>query len=132
MQDSLHDDLLDQVRRDGDWETWLAFFLDGVRTTADGAASNARRLDAMFREDRILIEKQGRRAGSTLRVHEALKARPLLSLTAVAEKTGLAFPTVSDAMGLLVELGIARELTGKLRNRLFVYQRYLAALDEPT
>src|SRR5438309_1556951 len=33
---------------------------------------------------------------------------------------------------LLLELGIARELTGKHRNRLFLCDRYLAILNEGT
>jgi hypothetical protein len=33
---------------------------------------------------------------------------------------------------LLVELELARELTAKRRNRLFVYDRYLAVLNEGT
>ncbi|OGL00745.1 MAG: hypothetical protein A3E31_14700 [Candidatus Rokubacteria bacterium RIFCSPHIGHO2_12_FULL_73_22] len=41
----------------------------------------------------------------------------------VRDATGLSFPAVSSAMDVLVELGIARELTGKRRNRLFVYDR---------
>lgn len=48
------------------------------------------------------------------------------------DATGLSFPATSSAMALLVELGIARELTGKRRNRLFVYDRYLAILAEGT
>jgi hypothetical protein len=39
---------------------------------------------------------------------------------------------VSSAMDLLVELELARELTGKRRNRLFVYDRYLGVLNEGT
>jgi hypothetical protein len=35
-------------------------------------------------------------------------------------------------MDLLVELGVARELTGQRRNRLFAYSRLLAILDEGT
>ena len=70
-------DLLDRVRRDGDWEAWLAFFLEGVRETAEGAVDTAQELAALFREDRARIEPQGRRAGSALRVHEAIKARPI-------------------------------------------------------
>jgi Fic family protein len=124
--------LLDQVRLDGDWEAWLAFFLDGVRVTAEGAVDTAQRLAAMFRDDRAKIEPTGRRAGSALRVHEALKARPILSLSAICERTGLSFPAASSAMDLLAELRIARELTGKRRNRLFVYDRYLAILNEGT
>lgn len=124
--------LLDQVRREGDWEAWLAFFLEGVRETAEGAASTAQRLAAMFQDDRRQIEPAGRRAGSALRVHEALKARPIVSLSAVCDATGLSFPAASSGMDLLGSLGIARELTGKRRNRLFVYDRYLDILNEGT
>src|SRR5207247_8273639 len=46
-------ELLDRVRRDGDWEAWLAFFLEGVKQVAEGAISTAERLGEMFRtEDR--------------------------------------------------------------------------------
>ena len=51
--------LLDSVRRDGDWEAWLAFFLDGVRVTGEGAVSTAERLAAMFGSDRARIEPTG-------------------------------------------------------------------------
>lgn len=125
-------DLLDQVRRDGDWETWLSFFLEGVRVTADGAVATSHRLTAMFREDRVRVEAVGRRAGSALRVHEVLKVRPILSLNAISQQTGLSFPAASSAMDALLELGITRELTGKRRNRLYVYDRYLAVLNEGT
>jgi Fic family protein len=124
--------LLDTVRRDGDWEGWLTFFLEGVRQTAEGAVSTAQRLTTLFGEDRENITSAGRRAGSALRVHESLKARPLATLPDVRARTGLSFPAVASAMGLLVELGIARELTGKRRNRVFVYDRYLAILNEGT
>jgi len=124
--------LLDRVRREGDWEEWLAFFLDGVRMTAEGAVSTAERLATMFGADRARIEPTGRRAGSALRVHEAIKARPISSMTEVCRTTGLSFPAVSSAMDLLVEMRIARELTGRRRNRLFVYDGYLAILNEGT
>jgi Fic family protein len=125
-------ELLDRVRAEGDWESWLSFFLQGVKEVGDGAVSTAERLGEMFRTDRARVESAGRRAGSGLRVHEALKARPIQSVTSVCDVTRLSFPAVSSAMGLLVELGIARELTGKRRNRLFVYDRYLAILNEGT
>ena len=124
--------LLDQVRRTGDWEEWLAFFLEGVRVTGAGAVATSRRLSAMFESDRAAIEQRGQRSGSVLRVHHALSARPILSLPEVCRHTGLSFPTASSAMDLLVELGTAREITGRPRNRLFAYDRYLAILNEGT
>lgn len=125
-------DLLDQVRRDGDWEAWLAFFLEGVRQTAEGAVSTAARLAEIFETDRGRVEATGRRAGSALRVHEALKTRPILSIGRVRRITGLSFQAASSAMDLLTDLGIARELTGQRRNRLFAYDGYLAILNEGT
>lgn len=124
--------LLDTVRRDGDWEAWLAFFLDGVTQTAESAVATAQRLARLFREDRERLAATGRRAGSALRVHEALQARPLAAVQNLRARTGLSFPAVATAMDLLVDAGIARELTGKRRNRIFAYDRYLAILNEGT
>jgi len=123
---------LDAVRREGDWEAWLVFFLEGVRETAEGAVATAQRLVALFAADRARIVPKGRRAGSALRVHEALKARPLASMHEVCTRSGLSFPAAASAMDLLVELEVARELTGKRRNRVFAYERYLAILNEGT
>ena len=86
----------------------------------------------MFQEDRGKILPKGRRSGSALRVHDALKARPVISVQGACKRTGLTFPTAASAMDLLVEIGIARELTGRRRNRVFAYDRYLAVLEEGT
>ena len=50
----------------------------------------------------------------------------------VSRTTGLSFPAASSGMKLLMDLEIVRELTGKRRNRLFVYDRYLSTLSEGT
>lgn len=123
-------ELLDRVRREGDWEKWLAFFLDGVRQSAEGAVATARRLVAMFSADRQRISGGGRRAGSAMRVHEAMKARPVTSMQDLRKRSGLSFPATAAGMELLRELGIARELTGKRRNRVFAYDGYLSILNE--
>ena len=126
-------DLLDHVRRTGDWEAWLAFFLEGVKLTSEGAVSTAQRLSRMFQNDRDRIEQAGgRKAGSGLRVHDALKSQPILSLPAARRRTGLSFQAVASAMDLLITHGIAREITGKRRGRLFVYDPYLSVLNEGT
>ena len=127
---SAYYDLLNQVRHTGDWEKWLAFFLEGVRFTATGAVETARRLTELFASDRVALEQQGRRASTLLRAHEALKEQPILSLPHICRRTNLSFPTVARAMEQLVKLGIAREITGKRRRRLFVYDKYLSILNE--
>lgn len=127
---SAYYDLLNQVRHTGDWENWLAFFLEGVRFTATGAVETARRLSELFASDRASLEQQGRRAGTLLRAHEALKEQPILSLPHICRRTNLSFPAVARAMEHLVTHGIAREIIGKRRSRLFVYDKYLSILNE--
>lgn len=124
--------LLNRLRYTGDWEAWMEFFLDGVEQTATGAVAAARTITTLFQADRERIQAAGERIGSTLRVHEALQARPLVSLPYVCERTHLTFPSVSAAMQSLVDLGVAREITGRKHGRLFVYDQYLAVLNEGT
>ena len=124
-------ELLNDVRRTGDWEAWISFFLEGVRQVSEDAVTTAERLSRMFEEDRDRTARTaGRRTGSAIRVHDALKERPILSLRAACARTHLAYGTAASAMDTLVEYGIARELTGKRRNRLFAYDGYLKVLEE--
>ncbi len=125
-------ELLDVVRRKGDWEAWITFFLDGVAQTADGAVGAAQRLVSLFQRDRARIQEEGRVAASALRVHEVLQERPITSLQNAARRTSLSFPAASSGMQVLERLGVARELTGKRRNRLYGYSDYLAVLNEGT
>ncbi len=129
---STYYELLDRVRRDGDWEAWLAFFLEGVRATADGAVRTADALGRLFRDDRARIARVGRRAGSALRVHDVLTLRPIVSVAEVRSRTGLSHPAAGSTLALLADQGLVRELTGRRRNRLFAYQGYLDLLDAPS
>ncbi|MFA6955904.1 MAG: Fic family protein [Thermoanaerobaculia bacterium] len=123
---------LSRVRSDSDWIGWLAFFAEGVRETADGAVAAARSLAMMSQRDRATITGAGRRAGSALRVHDALQRRPVASIAALASESGLTLPTVTAALHTLTDLGIVREITGRRRSRLFSYVAYLDQLRAGT
>ncbi len=123
-------ELLDRVRATGDWEAWVDFFLEGVERTARGAVQTARRLVHLFAEDTRRIQQTGRAAANALRVLAALRQRPVVTLQHLCKEHALTFPTASKAMHVLVTAGIARELTGQRRNRVFVYDAYLSILNE--
>lgn len=78
------------------------------------------------------MQQQGRKASSALRVLEVLNWRPVTTLQEVAKTTGLTFPTAGAGMEVLHGLWIAREVTGKRRNRVFAYGQYLDILNEGT
>ena len=122
--------LLGLVRTTGDWEAWLDFFLDGVSQTAGQAVDTAHRLLALFRDDSLRVQDLGRAAANALRVFDALRARPLSSINSLVDRTGAAYPTVARAIESLERLGIVREVTGRKRERVFSYTRYLDILNE--
>jgi Fic family protein len=125
-------DLLQKVRTDGAWEEWLLFFFEGVLETSGQAVTTAKKILQLFETDRHRVEAIGRPAGSALRVHELLQKSPLCSVPKAADKIGMARPTVASALKHLSDAGIVRELTGRERNRLFVYDEYLKILNEGT
>jgi len=125
-------ELLQRVRTDGDWETWVLFFVRGVRETALQAVDTAQDLARLFEQDRDRIRELGRIAGSALRVHHALQQRPVQTIRTAAEVTGLSIPAVTAAMRSLERAGIVREMTGKRRNRVYGYDRYLETLADGT
>ena len=123
-------ELLDRVRTEGDWEAWVDFFLEGVEQTARGAVETARRLVDLFQKDTQRVHAAGGRSANMQRVLDTLRQRPMCNLRQLGASVGISFPTASKAMMALVELGIARELTGQRRNRVFVYDAYLNILNE--
>ena len=129
---STYYDLLQRVRTEGDWEAWLDFFVRGVRHTAEQAVATARELVDVFTEDRHRIQELGRVAGSALRVHLVLQQHPIQTAASATARTGLSLPTVLGVLTALQKEGIVRELTGKQRNRVFAYDRYVRILDSGT
>jgi Fic family protein len=100
-------ELLDRVRTHGDWETWLEFFLTGVKETAQQAADTSREiLLTLIEKDRRKIEEFGRPAGSVLRVHLHLQRKPIITIPATAEQLSLSAPTVAKALRHMVMLGM--------------------------
>ena len=124
--------LLQDVRTTGDWEAWLKYFLAGVRDTSDQAVGAARRILGVFDADYQKIESLGKAANSVLRVHRLMQRNPLTSVPDAAMATGLTKPTADAAIRRLQELGIARQVAEKKRDRLFAYDAYLAILSEGT
>jgi Fic family protein len=118
-------DLLQRVRTDGDWESWVRFFLDGVEETAVQAVALATQIRHLVAADRERISKIGRAAGSALRVHELLQRRPMLTVAVAAKQLSLSAPTVRASMEALEDAEVVRELSSKRRDRLYGYKRYL-------
>ncbi len=125
-------ELLDSVRREGDWESWITFFCEGVAVVSDGAVASARRLLDLAGQDREQLARLGRRAGSAATVQTALLKTPVCTIPLLAKRTGLTLPTIAKALDVLLDRKMVSETTGKKRNRVYRYDRYLEILNEGT
>ena len=126
-------ELLQKVRKEGAWEEWIRFFLQGVRDTSKQAVEAARAILEQFEKDRRVIRDElGQSANSALRLHEYLQEHPVVTTGRAAEAMTISRPTIISALDNLRDLGIVREITGKDRYRVYVYDDYLAILDEGT
>jgi len=126
---------LQSVREKGDWEGWLRFFLTGVLETAQQAVSAAQEILRLFDSDKRRIASIGQRATTVLQVHDIFKSRAILSIRTAREALAakglkLSEPTIYNSINALERLNIIREITGKGRNRLYVYDEYMAILRE--
>ena len=125
-------DFLQKVRIDGDWEIWFEFFVKAVKLTAEQATDTARKLTSLADENRKLIQGMGRIAGSALMVHQSLMMRPLTDSAHLCEATGLVPNTVNKILKALTKDNIVEEITGRGRNRIYVYRKYLDVMNEGT
>jgi Fic family protein len=121
-------ELLNDVRRNGDWERWLDFFAEGVQASASQAVATANALLALVNGDRDRIAGLGRAASSALEVHQALQRQPITTSTALVNATGLTAATVNKSLAHLERLRIVTELTHRQRGRVFAYRRYVDEL----
>lgn len=122
---------LQAVRDEGDWEGWLKFFLAGVGEVANEATDNARQIVSLREEHRALItSKMGRGAGKSLTLLEQLFFRPIVNVNIVMSITHLSFARANALVKELEKLGLLRETTGRRRNRIFLYEPYMAFFHE--
>jgi Fic family protein len=126
----LYYDRLNGTREDEGWTAWMDFFLQGVRDTANQAARTASNIDKLFRTDKEKIEHFGRGAASGMLIYRHAQVNPLFSIKSAAREMKVSFPTASAAVARMLEAGILRESSGKRRDRLFLYSKYLDVLNQ--
>jgi Fic family protein len=125
-------ELLNSTRESGDWESWIEFFLEGVLAISKQASETAREILTLIENDRVQISGIGRGAHSALQIHRYLERKPLAVIPKIVKELKISTPTVTASLQRLKELGLVREITGKQRGRVFVYDAYLRILERGT
>jgi Fic family protein len=120
-------DCLQRVRTDGEWNSWLRFFLTGVAETARGGVRQAGKL----MELRERFRSQLRERPKALILLDALFVNPFVSVARAARILKVSNPTARQAVQVLQECGMLEEITGREWNRLYLARPILNAIESP-
>ncbi|MBL8388269.1 MAG: Fic family protein [Hydrogenophaga sp.] len=119
---------LSDVRTEGDWEAWVAFFLEGVEVAATQAERDIVALASLVAADRRRLLQHAKAGPASYRLFELLPTMPRFTVERARVALNTTFPTASAAVKVLEEVGIVTELTGQRKNRSFSYAAYIDRL----
>ena len=125
-------DRMSEVRRSGNYEQWVRFFLQAVEECARDAIETIDRLNALHKKDSAAVNAMGRAAKNAALVFACLEANPIIDIGKTAQALGLSFNTVSAAVRRLEDAGILTQTEAANRNRTFAYGAYLEILRNGT
>jgi Fic family protein len=120
------------VRDKGNYEQWIDFFLKGVIATAGSAMDTARKIIDLQSIHRRLLWDERISSPFAVAILEQLFYTPVVSIGQLAEHFGISYQASSNVVSQLEKAGIIRELTGRKRDKRFVYREYLNILSEGT
>ena len=125
-------DRMAEVRRSGNYEQWVCFFLEAVHAAAADAMTSIRRLSALHDQNTQMLPPTNRSKDSVRMLFAHVEQHPIIDIGHAAKAIGLSFNATSAAVKALVSLGILKETTNASRNRVFAYESYLQILREGT
>jgi Fic family protein len=121
---------LSAIRTDGDWESWVTFFLEGVATAAGDAERNIIAVASLVATDRRRLLQSAKAGPASYRLFEMLPMMPRFTIERVRQQLDTSFPTATAAVKVLENLGIVTEMTGQKKNRCYSYQVYVELLSQ--
>lgn len=121
---------LTRVRTDNDLIHWIKFFLEAVIVTANSGVQTFQNLLSFKQEMDALVIGFGKKAHNASKLIEFLYQRPIISISDIIEPLDVSKQTASVLVKEFEEKGILKEITGYERNKLFVFDKYLAIYSQ--
>ena len=125
-------DRISEVRRSGNFEQWIRFFLEAVSKAASDSLYSIGQLSELHDKNVEKLPNTARSKDNLRAVFDHIEQYPIIDIRRTAKKLGVSYNTVSTAVKKLVELEILQETTNAARNRVFAYEEYLRILRKDT
>ncbi|OQC49744.1 MAG: Adenosine monophosphate-protein transferase SoFic [Tenericutes bacterium ADurb.Bin024] len=126
-------DRLNNVRNNHQYEEWVSFFVSGLNETLKHTINM---IKAMMKLQNSNINKFAKEHGKTkatlMALLHYLERQPIIDISIASKDLGRSYNTIASAVNHFVKLGMLSQLNTGKRNRLFVYDDYLALLQDGT
>lgn len=125
-------DRMSEVRRSGNYEQWVKFFLQAVYETAKDAVETINKLNNLHNVNKEKIKSLDKATKNTLKLFEYIEFSPIIEINKTAAALELSYNTVASAVKRLMDLNILSTVNNFQRNRTFLYADYLDILRKDT
>ncbi len=125
-------DRISEVRRTGNYEQWVIFFLEAVSAAAKDSFKTIEQLSALHEKNIALLPKTNRKADNIRILFNYIEKYPIIDIKHTSKQLNVSYNTISSAIRKLQELRILNETTNSARNKVFAYSDYLNILKKDT
>ena len=120
---------LNVVRKNGDWENWINFFLEGIIETARDSKLTIINVQKLFSDNVKKLDLLKRAKDSALRVFQCFQKKPILSIAEIMVETNLTKPTIKKSLDNLTKLGIINNDSIRKWGQMYTYTGYVNLLN---
>lgn len=126
-------DRMSEVRKSGNYEQWIMFFLQAIIESSEDAINTIDSLVQLHEKNIQLFETYTNRQRTTIiEVFNYLESNPIIDIQKTATALNLSYNTVSKAVSILISLNVL-EQTDKLgKSKIYSYKEYLDILRKDT
>ena len=126
-------DRMSQVRKTGDYEQWVLFFLQALADSSSDAIDTIDKLTKLHNNNiNILDDISPRQKANVLKVFNYLEKNPIIDIQKTANALNLSYNTVAKAILLLIDKGILIQSAKSGKAKIYSYFDYLEILRKDT
>lgn len=125
-------DRMGEVRRSGNYEQWINFFLEALSAAATDSMDTIQQLAALHDKNIQALPKTSRSKDNLRALFDYIEQHPIMDIGRTADALHLSYNTVATGVKKLQGVSILSETTNASRNRVFVYEAYLQILRKDT
>lgn len=125
-------DRISEVRRNGNYEQWIYFFLEAVSSAAKDSMETIEKLSDLHEKSVGKLPVTNRKNDNVRRVFDYVEQYPIIDIKRTATALGISYNTTATVVKKLMQIGILKETTNAARNRVFSYEEYISILRKDT